>query len=420
MRPLKSPKHLILATDTTKGSIFVNDKQYRCTVDVNGARAIISRYMLPVELEKAGIINAFARTLAQDIVTETAVPAHNLAATAGYAVIASDTSNATRESPKSLSVLSASSPATKRLESGTTMHVNEGDLLPDGANAIVATADSYRPDQGPEVLVFVETESGANVISAGSRSPAGVVNVKQGTAIGAVEMGIIASLGIHGVPVRRKPKIAVITTGAKVVDIVEKIKPGEARNAARYALVGMLLNSGCDLGRLIHVHSGRPGLERALTACSGCDAIIVAVGSADKHDIALDALTNLGARGFDRVQIEPGGICAFGIVCDTPVFITQAEYTLEAFEAVIRPGLMMLLGREVLDRPRIKASLDSTLKLNPGYAHFLRAHIDLKSGQNIAKPLPTHSADVNSLIVIEQNKELIKRGENVEAIILIN
>ena len=374
--------------------------------------------MLPVELEQAGIINAFGRTLAQDLVADAPVPPRDGAAKTGYAVIASDTTRATRESPKSLSVLSAASPAGKRLQPGTVMRVREGDPLPEGANAVIASADSYRPEQGPEVLVFVEAEPGANVVPAGSRSPAGEVFLRQGTAIGSVEMEIIASLGKHGVPVRRKPKIAVLTTGAGVVDIVEAMKPGQARNAARYALVGMLLGSGCDLGRLIHVREGRVGLERALADCAGCDAVIVALASRDKHDTAVEALANTGTRCFDRIQIEPGGACAFGIAGDMPVFVIDGASTLEAFEAVIRPGLMMLLGRESTDRPCIKAVLDGTLKLNPGYSHFVRARAHFESGACNAKPVPAHSAETNSLIVIEQNVEIVKRGESVDVLLL--
>ncbi len=387
-------------------------------VDVSGARAMLSRYMLPVEPEQAGIINAFGRTLAQDLTAETPVPPRDEAARAGYAVIASDTARATRESPKSLSVLSAAASAAKRLQPGTVMRLREGDPLPEGADAVIPAADSYRPEQGPEVLVFVKAEPGANVIPAGSRSPAGEVFLRQGTAIGAVEMEIIAALGRHGVPVRRKPRIAVLTTGAALVDIVEDIKPGQARNAARYALVGMLLDSGCDLGRLIHIREGRIGLERALAECAGCDAVIVALASRDKHDTAVDALANAGTRCFDRVQIEPGGACAFGISRDIPVFIIDGGAALEAFEAMIRPSLMMMLGRESADRPRIKATLGATLKLNPGCTHFIRASARFESGTCTAKPTLPQSAETNSLIVVEQNVEIAKRGESADVILL--
>jgi len=405
------------AIDSTRGS-SVNSLQRRCVVDIAAARAVLARYMLPVEPEQAGIINAFGRTLAQDLASDASVPPRDEAAKTGYAVIASDTACATRESPRRLSVLSTASTFSKRIEPGTVMPVREGEPLPEGADAVVATADCYRPEQGPEVLVFIETEPGANVVPAGSRLPAGEVLLRQGCVVGPVEMEILAMLGRHGVAVRRKPRIGVLTTGAGVVDILEDVKPGQSRNAARYALIGMLLDSGCDLGRLIHVRECRVGLERALAQCAGCDAVIVALASNDKHDAALEALSSVGTRCFDRVQIAPGGACAFGIACDTPVFIIDSASVIEVFEAIVRPGLMMMLGREPIDRPRLRAALNSTLRLNPGYAHFIRAHTLFEPQRCVAKPVTTQSAETNSLIVVEQNVEIAKRGEGVDVILL--
>jgi len=396
----------------------VNGTSHRCTVDVKGARAFLSRYLLPVEPEQAGIINAYGRTLAQDVTADTAVPMHDEAAVGGYAVISSDTIRASRETPADLSVLSTASPATKTLQPGTVMRVREGDPLPAGADAVVPASDTYRPDQGPGVLVFAEVEPGTNLIPAGSRSPSGEVLLRQGACIGAVEMEVIAAAGKHGVAVRRRPRIAIVTTGAGVVDLLEDLKPGDSRNAARYGLVGMLLEAGCDLGRLIHVREGRPGVERALAQCTNCDAIILALGSRDKHDMALDALANAGTRCFDRVQIEPGSGCAFGIASDVPVFVTEGGAALETFEAIIRPGLMLLLGRDTIERPRIVATLDSTLKLNPGYEHFMRAHTCFASGKCTARPLGALSSQTNSLIVIGQNVDFLKRGEDVDVMLL--
>lgn len=394
------------------------DAPHRGIVDVRGARVILSRFLLPIEREQAGIINAFGRTLAEDIISEKPVPEHDIATCGGYAVIASDTARATRESPKSLSVLSASTPNSKQLAPGTVMRVREGDPLPGGANAVVDPTHAYRPEHGPEVLVLGEVEPGQNVLQAGSTAPAGQLLLRQGTAIGAGAMEIIASVGKPGVPVRRRPRVAIITTGAGLVDIVEDMKPGQIRNAPRYALVGMLLDSGCDLGRLIHVRDGRVGLERAISDCSACDATIVAISSLDKHDSALEALANAGERHFDRVQIEPGGGCAFAMAYDRPVFVTEGCFAIEAFEAIIRPGLMMMLGRDSIDRSRIKATLGATLKLNPGYGHYLRAHTRIEGDACVAKPMPGGSSEVDSLIVVPENVEIIKRGESVEVILL--
>lgn len=389
---------------------------HRGIVDVQSARVVLSRFLLPLEIEQAGIINAFGRTLAQDLVSEFPIPPHNTAARDGYAVFASDTTGATPSSPKTVSVLSGSQPGGKTLEEGTAMRVRKNDPLPDAADAVVETASTYRPEDGPQLLILAEIPPGTNLIPAGSVSAAGHVLLTQGVAIGPCEMELAASLGRHGVPVRRRPKVSIITSGADVVDSFGDLKAGEHRNAARYALIGMVLGAGCELGRLIHVKDGRIGIAKALAQCAGSDAVIVSISSREKHDLSLEAISAAGTLYFDRVQMEPGN-CGFGIAHDRPVFAIENRHALEAFEVIIRPGLMMLLGRQNLDRPRITATLDTTLKLNPGSPHFIRAIASIQDGVTLSKPI-TDQASPNSLIVIPENEEIVKRGEIVEVILL--
>lgn len=389
---------------------------HRGIVDVRSARVVLSRFLLPLEIEQAGVINAFGRTLAQDIVTESPVPPHDSAARDGYALIATDTLGTTPDNPISVSVLSSSHPRGKKLEEGTAMRVRKDDPLPDAADAVVESASTYRPDNGAQLLILAEIAPGANVIPAGSTSTAGRVLLTQGIAIGPCEMEVIAALGLHGVPVRRRPKVSIVTSGADIVDSFGDLDPGERRNAARYALVGMVLGAGCELGRLIHVKDARIGIEKALGQCSGSDAVIVSISSREKHDLSLEAISAAGTRHFDRVQMEPGN-CGFGIAHDRPAFAVENRYALEAFEAVIRPGLMMLLGRQNLDRPKVTATLDTTLKRNPGSAHYVRAVTSIRGDATVSEPCADQTLP-NSLILVPENEEIVKRGETVEVILL--
>jgi len=396
----------------------------RGIIDIAGARRLINQCLLPMEREQAGIMNVFGRTLAEDITTDAPVPPCDTATADGYAAIASDTTGASRSTPRSLSVLSSSSPSRKRIEEGTVMRVKEGDPLPNGADTIIPPTETYRPDNGPEVMVFAEIKPGEHITPAGSSIPAGQVVIGSGTEIRANEMGLIASLGLPGVPVRRRPRVAIITTGASVIDIVEEMQVGASRNSARYALVGMILDTGCDLGQLVHVREGRQGLKKAITDCPHCDAIIIALGPQDKHNTALQALAEVGDVIFDRLQMEPASATAFAMVNDLPIFLTESRSVLEAYEAIIRPGLLALSGKENVSRIKIRASLGATLKLNPGCSHLIRAITALEDTGLVAKPLGSHSIEShpwiqpNSLIIIPENIDTAKRGENYEVILL--
>ena len=395
----------------------------RNVVTVQNARQTVLEAMLPTDIERAGIINIFGKTLAEDVKTEFGMPASDLAAKDGYAVIASDTSGANRKVPKRLGVLS-DSPASRRIEPRTVIRIRAGLPMPEGANAVIPLADAYRPTDEPEVAVFREMSAYENIQRAGSLIPKGEIVLRKGTLIGGLEMGLIASLGVPGVAVSRKPRIGIITTGADVVEIIENMRPGEIRNRLRYAYAGMVMEAGCDIGRLVHVRDGRIALEKALDSCSDCDAIIVAVGPSDKFDSAVLALRNIGLVRFERVQVEPGGSAAFATVNGRPTFVGTSDALLELFEVLIRPALLTMLGRQLIYRPAIRARLASTLRLNPGARHYLRAMMSREGDGFSAVPLGTYTSgsrywtQPNALIVLPENVDLIKRGEMVDVRVL--
>ncbi len=407
---------------------------YRSVVDVDAACEGVLESIRPTECEQAGIINAFGRTLAEDVTSGADLPSHDVAAMDGYAAISSDTRRATKRSPRSVSVMSdAASAKGKTLSPGTVMCVRAGDPLPTGADTVVQTNDTYRPQGGPEVLIMAETKCGTNVVAAGTVASSGEVVISKGTVVGARDMGLMASLGMHGAPVRRRPRVAIVTTGAGIVDIVDELAPGEVRNSARYALVGMVLDSGCDLGALIHARGGREGLQRALEECSGSDAIIVANAPDENHDLALAALVKVGAAHFERVQMEPGAATGFGTVHERPTFIIPGDAVVEVFEALVRPGLLAMLGRTHVHRRRARAVLGKSLKLNPGPRHYIRAALDCEhdryvvSACGVGKGEPQHGAVCgqvsasdtkrrNSIIVVGEHLDFVRRGETVEVI----
>jgi molybdopterin molybdotransferase len=158
-------------------------------------------------------------------------------------------------------------------------------------------------------------------------------------------MAFLARLGKPGVTVSRKPRVAIITTGANVVEIVEQMEPGQVRNAARYEIVGLVLEAGCDVGRLMHIRDGRIGLERAISESLGSEVIVVALSARDKHEDAVDAVKNIGDVRFAGVTEYSNSPMAFGTVEGRPVFVIPSEAAQESFNALIRPALRKMLGR---------------------------------------------------------------------------
>ncbi len=393
-------------------------------VDVSRAHKIIEESICEVGREQAGVINAFGRTLAADVQAGNQVPCRDTAAIEGYAASALDTACASDKDPCVLSVLADRVRPDMKLLPGTLVRIHRGEQLPGGADTVIPMDHVYRPDDGPRVLVMTKSARHDNVHLAGSIIAAGDTLLRKGTVVTGREMAVLATLGSHGVEVSRKPRVGIITTGSNVVDVVEELGSGQVRNSARYALVGGVLEAGCDIGRLMHIKTGRVGIERALGECATCDAQIVALAAGERHEIAVAALANRGRVHFERVHMEPGAASAYGTVDGKPVFLTPADAIVEAFEAFIRSALLRMLAREIVHRPKVRAALRGSLRLSPGYAHFIKAATTLEEDGHAAEPLPSHRPEMrpwaqpNSLIYVPPNTEAIKRGDLVDVVML--
>ena len=125
-------------------------------VDVERAFLTIVNLITEITEERTGIINTFGRTLAQPIVANVNVPAHNTATRDGYAATAYDTADASEKEPRSLSILTETASPSNHLEPGTVVRVRAGEPIPHGADTVIETAKAFRPDDGPEVLVMSE------------------------------------------------------------------------------------------------------------------------------------------------------------------------------------------------------------------------------------------------------------------------
>ncbi|MHB9037011.1 MAG: molybdopterin molybdotransferase MoeA [Armatimonadota bacterium] len=394
-----------------------NSDTFRGTVlELERARECVLESVNRIGCEQTGIINTFGRTLAEPIMADGNWLIFDVVLEDGYAARSTDTIGATEKNPRRLGVLAESALHGKKLQPGTVVVVRNGDAVPDGADTVIPFERAYRPHGGPEVLVLAECKSGSNIRSAGTISAKDEVIVPEGTVIGPREMSLLARLGRPGIAVRQKPRVAIVTTGADIVEIVEEMGPGQARNVARYEIVGMVLESGCEVGRLIHVRDGRIGIEKAISDSLGSDIVIIALGSGDKHDNAVAAVANLGDVRFARVHMAPGSATAFGMVEGRPVFIMPGATALESFEAVVRPALMKALGRAEIDRNRVIATLREPMRFSPGYTHQIRAITSFENGHYVTQPLaPTRpSARPNSLVIVPPNIDSLTKGDQVE------
>ena len=398
------------------------------TVDLHKAKQIILHSIRPVGSENLHIINAFGRTLIENIVSRIKVPMYDTSLIDGYAIESRHTTFADSTNPCKFSILTECiNPYEKQLEINTAIRVKSGDGLPHGADAVVDLKQSYRPQNGPELFVMSQIKHGENISMAGKYIDESETLLTSGIIIGSKEMALLATAGVDNVKVSRKPVVSIVTTGREFIDMPDKLKPGQMRNSSKYDLVGMLLEAGCEIGQTMHIKGGRNDLETAILVNSTIsDLIIVSLSSADSYDLTLSTIQTSGKLLVSRVFMQPAAASGFAYVDMKPTFILPANNVTESFEALVRPAILSMTRSNRIERKMLKAVLQTTIKPERAYCYYIKAFTTYADGELMTKPLGFVSVTSelrpwtppNSIIVIPQDSDMLKKGDYVDILML--
>lgn len=294
------------------------------TIPLNDAIALVIGAARPIERTvRAPLEEAAGRVLAADVVAGADVPPFDRAAMDGFAVIAEDTSGATRESPRTLrriETVHTGAVPTRRVGRGECVQIATGAPLPAGADAVVMVE---RTDGGAHGAVGVQApvRSGQHVGRRAADIAAGDVAVPRGDVLTPSRLGAIAALGVAEVEVFDRPAAAILSTGDEIVAPGRPLGPGQIYDVNRFTV-----------GAVIAAHGGRPlpraaaadtldALEAAVDACRDADVLVFSGGSSvGERDLMADLLTRRGDMLFHGVAVKPGKPTAFGRIDGTPVF----------------------------------------------------------------------------------------------------
>ncbi|MDJ0923500.1 MAG: molybdopterin molybdotransferase MoeA [Acidimicrobiia bacterium] len=338
--------------------------------DVLGAIAPLE----PVRLELAA---ANGLALAEPIVALHDLPPFANSAMDGYAVQAADVA----EAPVTLQVLEdvpAGSVPTVAVTPGNAIKIMTGAPMPNGADAVVPVEDT-EPGTG-EVRILVGVSTGTSVRPAGEDVAAGAVVLEAGERLTPARLGVCASLGYHRPLVRRRPKVAVLSTGDEVVPPdTEELGPGKIRDANRFTLRGALQDLGVDVLDLGIVGDDAAELrERLEQGADQADVVVSSGGvSMGEYDLVKHLLAELGSVEFWKVAMKPAKPFAFGQLGKTPFFGLPGNpvSVAVAFEQFLRPALLHMMGASYLFRPRVWGVLAEPVVTDPEKTVFLRVSV---------------------------------------------
>jgi molybdopterin molybdotransferase len=310
---------------------------------------------------EAPILDALGLVLAEDVVADRDVPPFRNSAMDGYAVRGEDVASAPVEL-RVVGEIAAGSFPDRAVAPGEAMRIMTGAPMPDGADTVVRVEDT---DNASDVVtIAAATPKGMATRQAGEDLKKGETVLTNGTVLRAAEIGLLASVGRARVRVRKRPRVAVFSTGDEIVDLDAPIERGQIRDSNRYTLASAIRATGAEPWVRGIVRDSPDALRAALREAAAADLIVTSGGvSVGDHDHLKPVLSELGTIDFWAIAIRPGRPLAFGEVKDgerrVPIFGLPGNTVsaLVTFEIFVRPALLRMQGRENVARPRAKARL---------------------------------------------------------------
>lgn len=328
---------------------------------------------LPVE--RIGLREVHGLVLAEDVIAGTDVPPFANSAMDGYAVRGEDVAQV----PATLVVIeevAAGAVPAREVESGTATKIMTGAPLPLGADTVVKV-ENTEPGGPDEVVITAVTPPGTSVRPAGGDTRAGSLVIEAGTRLTPLHVGVLSAIGEAWPPVRRRPTVALMSTGDEVMPPeTGRLGPGQIRDANRLPLRALLEELGATPVDYGIVPDDATALRQVLShAAAACDVVISSGGvSMGDHDVVKEVFADAGSVDFHRVAMQPAKPLGFGEVGGTPFFGLPGNpvSVVVAYEQFVRPALLAMMGSEVLFRPRTPGVWEESISTNPDKTVFLR------------------------------------------------
>ncbi|WP_236234580.1 molybdopterin molybdotransferase MoeA [Pseudomonas tohonis] len=294
------------------------------------------------EQEEVALADADGRVLAEPLVAGLDLPPWDNSAMDGYALRLADWNGEALVVSQRIQAGSAPGP----LQPGTCARIFTGAPLPEGADTVEMQENAEVLDDG-RVRFLEALKAGQNVRPKGQETRTGETVLDAGTLMGPIEMGLAATLGVARLQVRRRPRVAVLSTGDELVAPGQPLGPGQIYNSNRTLLIAWLRRLGCDVVDGGILADDLELTRQALGELTGVDLILstggVSVGEADFLGVAL---REAGELALWKLAIKPGKPLTFGHFQGVPVIGLPGNpaSTLVTFGLLTRPYLLRRLG----------------------------------------------------------------------------
>jgi molybdopterin molybdotransferase len=367
--------------------------------------------------ESINIKQCLGRVLAADIVSAIDVPPADNSAMDGYALFSEDWQGPGHALEISQRITAGKPP--EPLRKGTAARIFTGAETPEGANVVVMQ-EKTRTD-GEYVWIEAMREPGGNIRPKGQDISTGSTALKTGHRLRAQDLGLIASLGIAHVEVRRRLRVAIISTGEELVEPGDDLQPGQIYNSNRFMLLALLEQWGFEAVDYGITADDPVVISEVMTKASiDTDAIITTGGvSVGEEDYVKAVVESLGSIDLWRVAIKPGKPFAFGDVLGTPFLGLPGNPVSALVTALIiaRPFLFDAQGvthSEIVPL-RQKAMFDKKGSFRQEYLRVRMAADGVEMFEKQSSGV-LYSTSWGDALVVQKPDEDISQGGNVDVI----
>jgi molybdopterin molybdotransferase len=239
-------------------------------------------------------------------------------------------------------------------------------------------------------------------------------------------VGLIASIGLPEVPVCRRLRVSVLSTGNELRALGEPLTPGSVYDSNRYTVFGLLTRLGCDVIDMGVIRDEPALLEAAFThAASQADAIITSGGvSVGEADYTKAMMKKLGDVAFWKIAMRPGRPMAVGRIGKSVLFGLPGNpvAVMVTFLAFVRPALLQMMGCTAAPPPLLKARSLEPLRKKPGRTEYQRGKVttastgalQVQTTGNQGSGVLSSMVQANGLIVLHHEQGNVAVGDEVD------
>jgi molybdopterin molybdotransferase len=397
---------------------------------VRDAQRIISDFIQPVDgVEQLPLLSVLDRVLADDIISPISVPAHDNSAMDGFALRGSDLQDDAMTILSVVGTVYAGRPSDVAPSPGQCVRIMTGGVMPAGCDTVIAQEHVALISEASITIAPGVIRTGDNRRFAGEDLMAGSAALKAGKIIRPADLGLLASLGIATVPVRRRVRVAFFSTGDELRSIGQPLDPGCVYDSNRYTLFGMLTRLGCEIIDMGIVRDEPQALEQALReACSKADAIVTSGGvSVGAADYTRQIMAKMGDVTFWKIGMRPGRPLAFGRIANggSSAFLFglpgNPVAVMVSFYFFARAALLRMMGAQA-EQLLVKVKSAAAIRKKPGRTEYQRGilstgadgeqqvRITGSQGSGILRSM----SEANCMVVLHDEQGNVAAGDMVD------